>query len=315
MLYSCRSKSCIVVGVMADVNPFVYSRPVAPADVVGRDAELEQLLGLARGGHYATVSAPRRYGKTSLLDRVARDARVEGMNAVRVDFDTVTSAEEAVRRIAAAYHAQLEGKARRAIEDSVRLLSPSIRFGPSALSVGLSLAPGTERDALSGLLELPARLQARTGRRTLVIFDEFQDLLRVGEGMDGLVRSHIQHHGETATYVFAGSHTSMMRELFANRERPLYGQAHIMRLGPLPDVALGEFIFDRFTATDRDPGEALNALLTLAQGHPQRSMLLAHHLWAATARGGVADAAAWTRALARTRSRSYRRSMSRNGGG
>jgi hypothetical protein len=64
---------------MADVNPFVYSRPVAPADVVGRDAELEQLLGLARGGHYATVSAPRRYGKTSLLDRVARDARTEGM--------------------------------------------------------------------------------------------------------------------------------------------------------------------------------------------------------------------------------------------
>jgi hypothetical protein len=42
-----------------------------------------------------------------------------------------------------------------------------------------------------------------------VIFDEFQDLLAVGEGLDGLVRSHIQHQGDAASYIFAGSQTSL----------------------------------------------------------------------------------------------------------
>ena len=36
-----------------DVNPFVYSRPVSPEDVVDRDEEVRQLLRSAVGGHYA----------------------------------------------------------------------------------------------------------------------------------------------------------------------------------------------------------------------------------------------------------------------
>lgn len=284
------------------VNPFVYSRPVAAADVVGRDTECEQLLSLASGGHYATVSAPRRYGKTSLLQRVADEAREASyeMHAVQVDFDTVTSIEEAVRRIAAAYHGQLESRARRTFGETLRLISPNLRLGGPGASVSLSVAAGQERDALAHLLDLPSRLAGRSHRRTLVIFDEFQDLLAVGEGLDGLVRSHIQHQGEAAAYIFAGSQTSLMRELFSDRERPLYGQAHIMHLGPLAPGPLGDFILDRFERTDRDPGEALDALLALAGGHPQRSMLLAHHLWEATAPGSTAGAAEWSAARTNT---------------
>lgn len=277
------------------VNPFVYSRPVGAADVIGRDIEIEQLLALAAGGHYATVSAPRRFGKTSLLQRVAEEARAGSskMHAVRVDFDTVTSVEEAVRRIAAAYHDQLETRARRVLTETVRLIAPSVRMGAPGAGVSLSIAAGQERDALASLLELPRRLSDKSHQRTLVIFDEFQDLLAVGDGLDGLVRSHIQHQGESASYIFAGSQTSLMRELFADRERPLYGQAHIMHLGPLAPGPLGEFILARFEQTDRDPGEPLEALLRLAGGHPQRSMLLAHHLWAATPPGSIAGASQW----------------------
>jgi hypothetical protein len=285
---------------MIEANPFVYSHPVAARDVVGRDRETSELLGLVRGGHYAIVSAPRRYGKTSLLLKVAELARAEKLHAVSVDFDTVTSAEEAVRRIGAAYHAQLEGRARRAVEEAVRLFSPSVRFGAPGLSVGVRASAAQSRDALAELLELPRRLHERTGRRTLVIFDEFQDLLAVGEGIDGLVRSHIQHHGEQATYLFAGSQVSLMRELFADRERPLYGQAHIMRLKPLPDEPLAEHIFALFERTGRDPGEALAGVVGLASGHPQRAMLLAHHLWEVTPQGTVAGAAEFTQARTRT---------------
>ena len=50
-----------------DSNPFIYSRPIAPDDVIDRDAEIRELLGHVVGGHYVRLYAPRKFGKTSLL--------------------------------------------------------------------------------------------------------------------------------------------------------------------------------------------------------------------------------------------------------
>ncbi len=60
-------------------------------------------------------------------------------------------------------------------------------------------------------LALPRRLYARDGTRTLVVFDEFQDVLAVADRADAVIRSEIQHHGDAASYIFAGSHVGMMR--------------------------------------------------------------------------------------------------------
>jgi hypothetical protein len=66
--------------------------------------------------------------------------------------------------------------------------------------------------------------------------------------------------------------------LFTDRERPLYGQAEPLELGPLPlDEVLAE-LAERFAALDVDPGEALQPLVVTGAGHPQRTMLLAHLL-------------------------------------
>src|SRR4029453_11677258 len=46
-----------------------------------------------------------------------------------------------------------------------------------------------------------------------------------------------------------------------------------------------------------DGKQSMDALLALAKGHPQRSMLLAHALWDQTPRGKVATPERWQRAL------------------
>ena len=87
-----------------DLNPFVYSRPIAPDDVVDRDDETRKLLALAAGGHYVRLYAPRKYGKTSLLRRVLRDAeRDEGMVPVLVDLYGVLSLADVAVRVERAY--------------------------------------------------------------------------------------------------------------------------------------------------------------------------------------------------------------------
>ena len=51
------------------------------------------------------------------------------------------------------------------------------------------------------------------------------------EHLNGLVRSVIQHHGRAAANVYAGSAPTLMRALFSDRERPLFGQARMLNLG------------------------------------------------------------------------------------
>jgi uncharacterized protein len=113
---------------------------------------------------------------------------------------------------------------------------------------------------------------------TLVVFDEFQDLLVARQDLDGLVRSRIQYHGDAAAYVYAGSEPSMMRELFDTRERPLFGQADPLALGPLPLDDLLADLVDRFAREGLDPGDAVGELAVFAGGHPQRVMLLCYLL-------------------------------------
>jgi hypothetical protein len=146
-----------------------------------------------------------------------------------------------------------------------------------------------DNQRLSDLLDLPKRIFAKSGVRTIVVFDEFQDFLRIDDGLDGLLRSKIQLHRDEASYVFAGSEPGMLDELFNRRGRPLFDQARPIPVGPLDDGDLAEYIGARFDHSGRDPGAALDLLLDLARGHPQRAMLLAHHLWEQTNKGQTAD--------------------------
>jgi hypothetical protein len=101
-----------------------------------------------------------------------------------------------------------------------------------------------------------------------------------------------------ASFVFAGSEPGLMRELFENKERPLYGSAVPLRLERLADADIASYIVARFRETGRSVGEALNPLVASAQGHPQRAMLLAHRLWAEVAPDGTGSLGDWNRAHA-----------------
>ena len=284
---------------ITDVNPFIYSHPIAPEDIIDRDEETEQLLASAVGGHYVRLYAPRKYGKTSLLRRVLRDAgRREGMIPILVDLYGVLSIADVAIRFERAYARQLRGKVRSRVEEFLQSTGLGLSLGALGVSARLQLDPRTDPlPALHALLDLPLRLEEGGGFRALIVLDEFQDITKVKQ-MDALLRSHIQFQGEVASFVFAGSEPGLMRELFEDRERPLYGQAVPLRLERLADADIAAYIVDRFRVTGRSVGDALNPLGAVARGHPQRAMLLAYRLWAATEPGGTAELGDWTRAHA-----------------
>lgn len=263
---------------MAD-NPFRYDAPTPPDRLIDRRDELHALQKAAASRTAVRLAAPRRFGKTSLLHAHAARLRESGHRAVVVDLSLVGDRDAVLARVAAAY-AELGRPAANAVGALLGRFGSTV--GIPGLSVGL--APAAARvtvpdSALIELLDLPRRLYAEDGTLTVVCFDEMQDLLGAGRGLDGLLRSVIQHHGDAAAYVYAGSQPSLMRALFAERERPLYGQARPVDLGPLPEEEARTDVEQLFKLAGHDPGDALLPVLLLAAGHPQRTMLLAHHLF------------------------------------
>lgn len=258
----------------AKSNPFVYARALAPAEAIERTDEVRMLLEAAVGGHAMTVYAARRMGKTSLLKQLRAAAERQKMPSVLVDLSDVLSVADVAARLEQAYRA-LPGRLARVVGRELGGLGLTTPLG------GLTFQrQGQASDPIAtvhALLEVPARIAERTAQRVLVIFDEFQALIDL-QGLDGVFRSHLQHQAQVS-YVFCGSEPSLLRALFEDRSRPLYGQAQQLRLGRIAFEAAHDFVATRFSQTGKDSGAATPELVNLSELHPQRLMLLAHFLW------------------------------------
>jgi uncharacterized protein len=263
------------------VNPFNYQGPVEPARLIDRRSELDILQHAAADRVAIRLAAPRRFGKTSLLDAHVESMRVVGHRAVRVDLSKVATVGDVAARFAEAFTA-LPADPRRSVRRWMARLGITAKLPGLQLHVepGRSRAGADEaRTALLELLDVPFGLHQASGGLTVVCLDEFQDLLVADDALDGLVRSVIQHHGSAAAYVFAGSQPSLMRALFSDHERPFYGQARPLDLPSLPVAEAAHDIMALLTADGLDAGNAVDELLAFTGGHPQRTLLLAHHLY------------------------------------
>ena len=288
------------------MNPFDYQGPVTPEHLIDRRQELDALQRAAADRIAIRLAAPRRFGKSSVLDAHTVAMKEAGHRAVRVDFSKVATVGDVAARVIEAY-SELPADPNRVIRRwaarfSVDVSVPGIRIGFGQVP---PRPPADEaRAALLPLLDVPGELYKVDGGLTVVCFDEFQDLLVADDALDGLFRSVIQHHGKAAAYVFAGSQPSLMRALFSEYERPFYGQARPLDLPPLPLDEAANDIEALLTADGLEAGTAIDELLAFTGGHPQRTILVAYHLYDLLDRGIAGDdpaAAVIDRALAETR--------------
>lgn len=280
------------------MNPFIYDDPVPPDELIDRRDEVDGLVKLAEGGHNTRLQAPRRYGKTSVLRKVLAEADRIGLRTVYVDFLLAATADEVSRRIEEAYRQSLTGSVAQLLARVTRAWRPRAKLAPGGVGGEIEYSPeiaGTQR--LADLLDLPREVFAKTNSRTLIVFDEFQDFLRAQGDLDGLLRTKIQTHRGCASYIFSGSEQALLEEWFSDRRRSLFDQARPLYLPPLGDEELAAYIAGWFARTNRDAGEGLEPLLDVARGHPQRAMLLAHHLWEQTPAGGQATLDTFEHAL------------------
>lgn len=279
-------------------SPFIYEDPLAPDDLVDRCDELAHLRDRICDTRNSRLEGARRFGKTSLVKAALWQAERDGFLPIYVNFLGVLTLGDVAQRIELAYGEALHGPLKRWLTGVIATLRPTVTAAPGG--VGVSISPQAQQRGLLERIALPRQLHERHGRQCAIAFDEFQDVVRIGAEAPATIRSELEQHGTAAAYMFSGSHPGLMRDLFSDRRQAFFAQAAPIELPPLAADELAEYIAARFERTGRDTGEALGPLLELARGHPQRAMLLAHHLYELTGRGRPAGGETWLRALRAT---------------
>ena len=214
-----------------DVSPFPYQGPLEPEQVRGRRELIADLTERVTEHRVTALLGPRRYGKTSVLRRVASDVIHSGVAIVWVDFYEVVSMADIAARLDDAL-ARVPGRFRQLASK----LAAAAEINLGVVKFELRSASDGRPDPMMvthGLLDVLTK--SADEHPTVVIFDEFAGIARI-EGAAGLLRTKLQHHYQRLGIVFAGSEVSMMRMLFAEQAQPFYSQADLVEIGPLSNA-------------------------------------------------------------------------------
>lgn len=271
-----------------DISPFPYQGPLEAAQVKGRDDLIADLTERLTERRVTALIGPRRYGKTSVLVRVADDLAGGGTSIIWVDLYEVTSVADVALRFDAALH-----QAKGPVRSRLASIASSLDLNLGLLKLGFAKRKDERPDPLSMLhLLLDTMVSAAKDHPTVVVIDEFPGISRV-DGASGLLRTKLQHHFQEIGIIFAGSQPSLMRAMFTDKAMPFYAQADLVAVGPFTRAAVAGIVDEGFINTQRDPGNLGAAIFEFAGGHPHRTMQAADAAWRAAAPGDHYTSRVW----------------------
>jgi hypothetical protein len=281
-------------------NPFAYGGIARDESFADREAEVDALAADAINGQDVVVFAPRRYGKSSLVDAVTQKLTAEDVLVARIDLMKTPSKEKLADKLAATIYENIASKLERARDAAMRRftalrIKPVVTLDPDTgaftFSFSPSSAPADIDETLERLFEMPAEMATEKGKTAVLIVDEFQEILDLDPKLPNLMRAVFQEQAEVS-HIYLGSKRHVMERIFQDDNEPFWRSAKPMELGPIPRVPFAKFIAKRFRDTDKDvDDDVLEAILDETGGHPYATQELCYDLWQRTAAGSTASSA------------------------
>lgn len=268
------------------MNAFKYGCSVDGENFCPRPELARSLRTYVTSGQNLVIQGERRIGKTSLVK--ATISAMRGWSMVYADFMGVRSVPDVCNRLA----------------DALARFDSSDTFLRKVFAALLHLRPVATVDAMTGLPTITVDTRASAdpasvntvmnalethvrGRKTCVVFDEFQDILEIGDGDQvlSLMRSRIQFMSRTA-FVFLGSARNRMLDIFMSPKSPFYKSAALFDVGMIPDDDFYAFAVERFASGRRKLPRALfDRILSLVARTSGDVQELCDAIWQVSGRG------------------------------
>ena len=274
-------------------NPFQYGGVVSGESFCNRTRESADLRRSVENAEKLFVYSERRLGKTSLIRKVLAELPKEEYLTVYIDLWPTDGETSFVLSCAKAYSEAMATTTDKLLFTAKTFFSrlvPSVTAnddGKPVVSFGFD-QKRPDAPLLEEVLAMPARAAAKEGKRVVVVFDEFQQILEYeSDIVERLLRSSIQHQTDVA-YIFCGSRKHLIRQMFLDSQRPLYRSGTHYPLGLIGEEHWQAFITEKFEETGKHIGpETISAIHALTEGHPFYTQHLCHPLWELCEDGGI----------------------------
>lgn len=270
---------------MEDKKPFVFGVPATGSNFTDREQETERLIMNFRHGVNTILISPRRWGKTSLVQKAISKSEDENLKIVYLDIFACRSDSDFYDAFASAVLKQTSSKFEEWIQHArlfLSRISPKISMGPDPMtdfSVSLELNP--EGEDVDEILRLPEKIAQMKGINIVVCIDEFQ---QIGEFKDSRnfqkrLRSVWQLQ-KSVSYCLFGSKKHLMNELFEHRSLPFYKFGDAIYLSKIEMSYWVDYIRSRFESTGkRISKELAGKIATMVDNHSSYVQQLAWLVW------------------------------------
>lgn len=233
-------------------NPFQFGVVIDDSAFCNRKSEIAFLKDQIKNGYSTWLFSPRRFGKTSLVEKVFRET--ESTTCIFFDLYNIRSVDDFSRKYSNILAKELfnwkDGvkELTKNLSDSFTNLSPGISFDEFGNpSFSLNVNKVEQQADIETILEIPNRISTQRGQRICIAFDEFQEIERIDPFLLNWMRSSFQRHSDIS-YIFLGSKQSMMENIFASSGSPFYEFAVKMNLSVISQDELAQFIKGKFTS-------------------------------------------------------------------
>ena len=256
-------------------NPFQYGVLVDNEYFTDRVDELKEVqLSLNSANHLILISH-RRFGKSSL---VAKVVKASGRPCVSLNMQNVLSVEDFSSKILREIFRLYPMERIRHLMSHFRII-PTISTNPVTNVIDVSFQPVVNNLVL--LEDAMALLEKVSieGKKLIVVFDEFQEILNIRKGLDKQLRSIMQEQ-HNLNYILLGSQESMMTEIFERKKSPFYHFGKLMRLDKIPYDDFRNYISSRLPLEDKANLNAIvEEILSFTNLHPYYTQQLSAEVW------------------------------------
>lgn len=251
-------------------NKFSYGTLAKGDFFTDRKSELLRMKQFLDSENHLVLISPRRYGKSSLVKKCVEEV---GRPYIWLDLQYVVSVASFTTQLLKAILAQYPMERLRYELRHFRIM-PTITLNPITNECQFGFQPSESADntMLEDVMALLQKLSTPE-KKLIVIFDEFQEVLKISKDLDKQLRSIIQLQSGL-NYIFMGSQEGMMLEIFERKKSPFYHFGGLMRLGKIPYEDFYQFVFERLPEAPNKE-DLTREILAFSSCHPYYTQQLA----------------------------------------
>jgi len=230
-------------------NPFIIRGAIPESYFCDREKETERLVRYLTNGNNVVLHAPRRIGKSKLIEHCFEQPAIKGKYyTIFVDILQTGNLQEFTFEFGKAVFeatASLGNKMMKLFVQTVQSLHGEYSIDPFTGFPKFSMSIGHIENPMYTIEEVFHFLE-QADKPCIVAIDEFQRIADYPEkNVEAILRTHIQRM-QNCEFVFAGSDRHLLGQMFQDYNRPFYESAATLTLDKIERNKYNAFVLKHF---------------------------------------------------------------------